>query len=292
MSKITAYSIEGNRQMLDGGSMFGNAPRALWEKWISVDDRGRIPLACRSLLVRTENANILFETGIGAFFEPKLSDRFGVQSPDKHLLLENLKAQGVKPEDITHVVLSHLHFDHAGGLLPLYKDLKEKDNSLVFPNAELIMGKEAYERALNPHPRDKASFPEVLVEAIKAHPKKRILEPETTDILIDGVKIKFFISDGHTPGQMLSLVQGENSQVIFCGDLIPGRHWVHLPITMGYDRFPEKLIDEKQKLYEENLGKDTWYFFTHDDQFACAHLEQDGNKVKPKDLQEHFQKSI
>lgn len=285
MSKITAYSIEGNRQMLDGGSMFGNAPRAVWEKWISVDDRGRIPLACRSLLIRTENANILFETGIGAFFEPKLSDRFGVQSPDKHLLLENLNAIGLKPEDITHVVLSHLHFDHAGGLLPLYKDLKD-NNSLVFPNAEIIVGKEAYQRALNPHPRDKASFPSVLIEAIKSHSNKRVLEPETTDILIDGVKIEFFISDGHTPGQMLSRIQGENSQIIFCGDLIPGRHWVHLPITMGYDRFPEKLIDEKQKLYEENKSKNTWYFFTHDDQYACSHIKEKGQKMQATDFKE------
>lgn len=284
MSKITAYSVEGNRQMLDGGSMFGNAPRAVWEKWIEVDDRARIPLACRCLLIRTQSANILFETGIGAFFEPKLSDRFGVQSPDKHLLIENLNSIGVKPEDITHVVLSHLHFDHAGGLLPLYKDLKQ-DQALVFPKAELIIGKEAYNRALEPHPRDKASFPSELIDAIQAHPHKRILEPGTIEINIDGVKIEFFISDGHTPGQMLSLIQGENSQIIFCGDLIPGRHWVHLPITMGYDRFPEKLIDEKQKLYEKNKDKNTWYFFTHDDQYACAKIQQDGHKMKPVDLQ-------
>ncbi len=87
---------------------------------------------------------------------------------------------------------------------------------------------------------------------------------------------------------MLSCIQGENLQIIFCGDLIPGRHWVHLPITMGYDRFPEKLIDEKQKLYEKNKDKNTWYFFTHDDQYACAKIQLEGHKMKSVDLQKNL----
>ncbi|MEM7646978.1 MAG: MBL fold metallo-hydrolase, partial [Pseudomonadota bacterium] len=107
-------SVEGNRQWLDGGSMFGNAPRAVWEKWTEVDSLGRIPLACRCLLIETDNQKILCEAGIGAFFEPKLAERFGVQNPDRHLLLENLESLGHSPESIDYVILSHLHFDHAG----------------------------------------------------------------------------------------------------------------------------------------------------------------------------------
>ncbi|MCJ8278088.1 MAG: MBL fold metallo-hydrolase, partial [Bdellovibrionales bacterium] len=109
MVKIT--SILGNGQWLDGGSMFGNAPRAVWEKWTSVDDLGRIPLACRCLLIETDQYKILCETGIGAFFEPKLAERFGVESPDQHQLLNNLKTLGIEQEDIDFVILSHLHFD-------------------------------------------------------------------------------------------------------------------------------------------------------------------------------------
>src|SRR4051812_44570609 len=111
---VKISSVEGNRQLLDGGAMFGNAPRLVWERWIKPDDRGRIPLACRAMLIELDNKKILCETGIGAFFEPKLAERFGVETPSKHMLLENLKKLNVNPEDIDEVILSHLHFDHAG----------------------------------------------------------------------------------------------------------------------------------------------------------------------------------
>ena len=148
MVKIT--SVEGNRQWLDGGSMFGNAPRALWEKWTKVDEQGRIPLACRCLLIEFENQKILCETGIGAFFEPKLSKRFGVENPETHQLLKNLKSLGHEPESIDVVILSHLHFDHAGGMLPTYKELSQGKNELLFPKARFFVGETAWNRAFKP----------------------------------------------------------------------------------------------------------------------------------------------
>ncbi len=109
-------SIEGNTQRLDGGAMYGNCPRPVWQKWSSPDERNRIPLSCRALLIRDGSRTVLLETGIGAFFEPKLQDRFGIVEKE-HVLLQSLAALDVLPEDIDVVVLSHMHFDHAGGLL-------------------------------------------------------------------------------------------------------------------------------------------------------------------------------
>ena len=122
MLKIS--SLEGNRQWLDGGSMFGNVPRALWERWTEVDNSGRIPLACRCLLVEYNDIKILCETGIGAFFEPKMATRFGVQNYEQNELLVSLEQLGHKAEDIDFVILSHLHFDHAGGLMPTYQEIQ------------------------------------------------------------------------------------------------------------------------------------------------------------------------
>ena len=110
----TLTSVLGNSQRLDGGAMFGNAPRAVWASWIAPDDHNRIPLACRCLLVRDDNRTILLETGIGAFFEPALRERYGVVE-DRHVLIDSLAAIGVMPQDVDVIVLSHLHFDHAGG---------------------------------------------------------------------------------------------------------------------------------------------------------------------------------
>ncbi len=118
------WSINGNSQKLDGGAMFGNAPKAMWSRWIAPDELNRIPLACRCLLVKDlDGRNVLFETGIGAFFEPSLRERYGVVE-SHHVLLESLAAAGVSHEDIDVVVLSHLHFDHAGGLLAAWEEGK------------------------------------------------------------------------------------------------------------------------------------------------------------------------
>jgi glyoxylase-like metal-dependent hydrolase (beta-lactamase superfamily II) len=281
MTKITA--VLGNSQKLDGGSMFGNAPRPVWEKWIAPDDVGRIPLACRTLLIEHNGEKILCETGIGAFFEPKLAERFGVQNPDRHMLVENLQTLGVNPEDIHHIVLSHLHFDHAGGLLPTFKEMQDGKKGLAFPNAKIITSKVAYERAVNPHPRDKASFVPELMKRLKDADVQLIDEPNSTT-LFSG-HMHFYTSNGHTPGQLHTLFTGDNESVVFCADLIPGRPWVHTPITMGYDRYPELLIDEKEKLYSQVALEKTNFFFTHDPDIAMSKVEKD-EKGKYKPLNE------
>ncbi len=144
MGTRRAWSILGNSQRLDGGAMFGNAPRALWRQWVEPDELNRIPLACRALLVEDGDRRILFETGIGAFFPPQLRDRFGVQE-ERHVLLDSLQKAGFSHEDVDCVVLSHLHFDHAGGLLHAYDP--EEPMRLLFPKATFVVSWDAWQRA-------------------------------------------------------------------------------------------------------------------------------------------------
>jgi glyoxylase-like metal-dependent hydrolase (beta-lactamase superfamily II) len=261
------FSILGNSQQLDGGAMFGNAPRALWSRWIVPDAENRIPLACRCLLVKNlDGRNVLFETGIGAFFEPALRERYGVVEP-QHVLLDSLATAGLTHEDIDVVVLSHLHFDHAGGLLAAWQE--GQPPRLLFPNAHFVVGTEHWRRALKPHPRDRASFIPELPSLLEASGRLELVEGEYSHTL--GKSVRFSFSDGHTPGLMLAEVGG----VVFCADLIPGRFWVHLPITMGYDRWPEKLIDEKGAFLEDKQARDVRLFFTHDHDCALARVTRD-----------------
>src|SRR3954465_8600710 len=150
-----ASSVLGNSQRLDGGAMFGNAPRALWSRWAPPDEAGRVALACRALLVDDGSRRILFETGIGTFFAPELRERYGVVERE-HVLLQSLAELGLSDRDIDVVVLSHLHFDHAGGLLAPYRAGSKLE--LLFPRAEFIVGHSAFERARKPHLRDRASY--------------------------------------------------------------------------------------------------------------------------------------
>ena len=265
------WSIIGNSQRLDGGAMFGNAPKAVWQKWIAPDESNGIPLACRALLVEDlAGKTVLFETGIGAFFEPKLRERFGVVESN-HVLLDSLAAAGFDHTDIDVVVLSHLHFDHAGGLLAAWREGQAP--SLLFPNATFVVGAEHWQRALQPHPRDRASFIADLPQLLIDSGRLEIVEGAHSEVLGDAVR--FEISNGHTPGLMLAEIVSEKGGVVFCADLIPGRPWVHLPITMGYDRFPELLIDEKQAFLEDKLARNVKLFFTHDSACAMASVNRD-----------------
>jgi glyoxylase-like metal-dependent hydrolase (beta-lactamase superfamily II) len=268
------WIIEGNRQRLDGGSMFGNAPRALWERFFKADSQNRIELACRALLVQTkEGKNILFEAGIGVFFDPKLKERFGVDT-NEHLLLKNLEKEGFKPEQIDAVVLSHLHFDHAGGLLTPYG----KELELVFPNAKFYVGKEHWKRALKPHIREKMSFIPELHQLLEKSGRLVLVD---TDSHSDLPFVKFNYVDGHTLGLMVAEIDLGDRTVFFVSDLVPGVSWVHLPIVMGYDRYPELTVNEKEELFKRVLEKDGILFFTHDPEVAFAKLVFEEGRYKP-----------
>ena len=281
------YSIDGNTQMLDGGAMFGNAPKAMWSKWIGADAQNRIPLACRCLLATDlDGRNVLFETGIGCFFEPRLRERYGVVE-DRHVLLDSLMAVGLADTDIDVVVLSHLHFDHVGGLLAAWEE--GAPPRLLFPNAKYLVGALHWNRATHPHPRDRASFVPGVPELLERSGRLERVEGEYSRTL--GTSVRFHYSQGHTPGLMLAEIVGPHARdgVVYCADLIPGTPWVHLPVTMGYDRAPEMLIDEKREFLDDKLRRGVRLFFTHDHRTAMASPQRDERgRYGVADGQAHF----
>ncbi len=287
-NKIKITSLCGNFMKLDGGAMFGNAPKALWQKWMGSDEQNMIDIGSRSLLIESDEYKILFETGPGAYLSPDMKKRFQVMDDD-HVLLKSLKELGLEHTDITHVILSHLHFDHAGGLLKQWEE-GNQELELLFDNAQYITGKSNFERSHSPHTRDRASFIPELTRLLEKSGRLDLKEDGDTQNFGD-IKIEFIESNGHTPGMIISDIQAGDLSIIFVGDLMPGSSWVNLPITMGYDRYPEQLIDEKSKILERAYKKKAFLFFTHDPVYAASNLDFDTKRKRyvPANLQKELQ---
>ncbi len=283
---VQIYTVLSNAYRLDGGAMFGNAPKALWERWIPADEQNRLRLTTRALLALAGKEVILFETGIGTYLEPKLRERFGVDEPE-HVLLKTLAQHGVTPADVTRIFFTHMHFDHVGGLLSPWQAGKEPE--IIFPNAQVYAGEDAWERAIHPHPRDRASFIPSLHRQLEQSGRLNLLQKDAA-FTFGELELHFFPSDGHTPGLLAADLRHPGGRIVFPTDLIPGRFWVHLPITMGYDRFPELLIEEKRTLLASLTEDNGWLVYVHDPDYAASRVRRsdDGASFVTVDLQKEL----
>lgn len=267
------WVVEGNRMWLDGGAMFGHAPKELWGKWITPNEKNQIPIATRCFLFQTENDKyVLFDASVGNYLEPKLRKRYAIEGDDNDLL-RNLEALGVKESDIDAVVLSHLHFDHVGGILSPYE---EGPLRLLFPNATYYVSAEHFARALTPHTRDAGSFIDELPQLLQDSGRLFLIEKEGP---LPEYEEGFAVSmvEGHTPGLLILEALTKDGLLALVTDLVPGMHWIHLPIALGYDRFPEKTTEEKEAFYQRLLPQGALLGFAHDPAVAVARLQQDSS---------------
>lgn len=258
------HSIQTGLFKLDGGAMFGVVPKTLWTKTNPSDELNKIDMCTRALLFENDQKKILIDTGIGYKLSEKINKIYDVNF-SKYTLETSLKDKGLTREDITDVILTHLHFDHAGG--NTYYD-EEGKLKLAFPNATYHVQKKHYEWALNPTERDKASF---FPENYKILEEKKVLKLYEGEAKFDNV-ISLCPVDGHTPHmQLIKAADGETT-LFYLADLIPTAGHVPLPYIMGYDLFPLTTLEEKRK-YLKNISEGNWtVFFEHDPYNEAAKL--------------------
>lgn len=261
---------------LDGGAMFGTVPKVLWEKSNPPDNLNRIPMEARALLLKSAGLNILIDTGNGADFVAKYGEKIGTKFSQMYAidesgpsLLKSLAHFGIVPEDIDMVILTHLHFDHAGGATTA------KEGKLVptFPKATYFIQKENLITASTPNLREKASYYPANFKPLEEAGVLKVLEGEQK--IVDGVEV--YLSHGHTRGQQIVKVSDEQNTLLYCGDMVPTSSHVKTPWLMGYDLHPLTLMEEKQK-HLSTAAEQSWYlFFEHDPYCDAAVIEKQGH---------------
>ena len=252
---------------LDGGAMFGVVPRVLWQKKHPPDDSNRIRLAARTLLVRGAGRAMLVDTGMGAKWDDKHRRMYGLEGEGGGLL-PALAALGLKPADITDVVVTHLHFDHAGGATT-----RTPEGALepTFPSATYWIQRANWDWAVHPNDREKASYLRDNFEPLERAGRVRLLDGEQE--LWPGVSV--LVSHGHTRGQQMVRVTGGGRTVFYPGDLIPTASHLRTAWTMSYDIEPLKVMEEKSKLLEVAARENWIVCFEHDATLAACTVQTD-----------------
>jgi glyoxylase-like metal-dependent hydrolase (beta-lactamase superfamily II) len=264
---------------LDGGAMFGTVPRTLWEKTNPPDDHNRIELEARALLLVSAKRKILVDVGLGGDFVQKYGEKLGSKFAEiyavsgGHSFEKALEKFGLQTPDITDVILTHLHFDHAGG------GTRWNGEKLVptFPKATYYVQKKNLETAEKPNLREKASyFPANFKPLLEAGCLK-LLDGGVRD-LFDGVHL--FVTNGHTQAQQLVEISDDKTKLIYCGDIIPTSSHVRLPFVMGYDLNPLLVIEEKRQILSRVSGGKGYVYFEHDPHCDAAAVEGAGDDFR------------
>ncbi len=244
-----------SRFKLDGGTMFGQLPKPYWNRISKADELNRIPLVLRVLLVKTPSTMAMVEVGMGNDFSPNEAKRFDLEELTGGLA-EGLKEAGVNPADIKHLVLTHLHFDHVAGL-GVRNTAGELESCL--PEAKVYLQRRHWEKANKPGPKEVDSFRPQDLELL-AGMDLQLLDGSCE--ILPGFHVTS--SDGHTTGLQVVSLHGQHERLYLPSDLIPTLAHVRLPFTMGYDMWPDKLIEEKSVLLEEICRHDGILMFIHD----------------------------
>ncbi|MCK9255203.1 MAG: MBL fold metallo-hydrolase [Bacteroidales bacterium] len=260
---------------IDGGAYFGVVPKIIWQKKYPCDENNMCAASCRSILVDDGKRVILFDTGIGEEPEEKTKDLYFTDYSQN--LEINLKKQGYLPEQITDVVLTHLHFDHCGGNTKIDKNTRKK--LIAFPNAEFYVSKDQFENANNPNYRERSSYMPENWKIIQEAGKLNIIEKEF--FLTNEIELKLFY--GHTAGLMLPIIRTKDKTIFFTGDLIPARASVPLAWVSAYDLFPLTSIEEKQKILNQAADENWLLVFQHDYYCEACYVEKTERGVRAKE---------
>ncbi len=274
-------AVETGRFKLDGGAMFGVVPKTLWEKEHPADEANRVELSLRCLFLQGHNRRLLVDTGMGDKWSEELRARYDLRLSEGGVA-GALAKLGVPAETVTDVVLTHLHFDHAGGATRL-----DENGTLTatFPNARYRVQSRNIEWARKPNERERASYLPENFEPLVDEDRLELLDGPC-DVL-PGVTVA--VSDGHTEGLQMVRVNGEGedgepAEVWYTADVVPTASHVHAPWIAAYDIAAIRVLEEKQALLGGLAGRNAWLVFEHDPRVAAARIARDGSRYRAIDL--------
>jgi glyoxylase-like metal-dependent hydrolase (beta-lactamase superfamily II) len=274
------HAIQAGGQKLDGGAMFGVVPKPLWERRIRADERNRIQLGMRCLVIEHEIGPVLIDTGAGNKENDKFYDIYGVENTG-HVgataLEDGLAQLGLEPDDIVMVINSHLHFDHAGG-----NTRKRDDGAIVpsFPKARYVMQRGEYEYATHTNERTAASYFPPNFEPLRASGQLELIDGDVE--IVTGIhSIK---TPGHTPHHQGLLIESDGERAFYIADLVPTTAHLPLPWIMGYDVEPLVTLETKRRILAQAMQEEWLLIYEHDATTAWSYVANDGKAygVRPE----------
>jgi len=258
------HSIETGNLRLDGGAMFGVVPKVLWNKVYPADENNQCNISMRSLLLDSGDRKILIDNGVGDKQDEKFAKNYQLNGEAN---LENsLYETGFTREDITDVIMTHLHFDHCGGAV--VEDSESGGFKLAFPNADYYCSRSQWNNAMHPNRREAASYLKENLVPIEESGRLKFIE----DNMEDFPGISFGIFNGHTTGQVIPLIDYNGKKLVYVSDLIPTCAHVKIPWITAYDIQPLKMLDEKENFLKEARENQYILFFEHDIFHECCTL--------------------
>jgi glyoxylase-like metal-dependent hydrolase (beta-lactamase superfamily II) len=255
IGKYELYIIESGSFALDGGAMFGIIPKPLWVKTNPSDEANRITLATRNLLLISNSKKILVDTGMGNDWDSKSREIYQINQ-NENSIDKSLKQLNLTKDDISDVILTHLHFDHTGGSL-----ISENGKYIpAFPNAKYYVQKQNYNWGMNPSDRDRGSYIKNKFHPLMEYGILNLLD--SNDNFDD--EIEFIIVNGHTFGQQLLKISDSSETLLYCADLFPTTSHINIPYVMGYDIQPLETVREKKMILPKAVEENWKIFFEHD----------------------------